>query len=241
MKVDRRSYADHYGPTTGDRIRLADTELIVRVERDLAVYGEEAIFGGGKVIRDAMGQSATVTRAQGAPDLVITSVVIIDSGGIYKADVGIRNGRIAAVGGRVEVARTHSAAEQIEAGGHVVLPGLIDTYAHAGHGLIRGLFHPAAGWPAAELYWHATTPEWWRAEARLSALDFRHRMLLRWLYDQRQAPSDSLAILTPDADASEPEIWEAGCGLPGGGRIASVIEDPELVPQLEAFTPDEGP
>ncbi|WP_437977956.1 CHAT domain-containing protein [Sorangium sp. So ce295] len=75
----------------------------------------------------------------------------------------------------------------------------------------------------------------------LSALDFRHRMLLRWLYDQRQAPSDSLAILTPDADASEPEIWEAGCGLPGGGRIASVVEDPELVTQLEAFTLAEVP
>ncbi|AUX46796.1 uncharacterized protein SOCE26_083050 [Sorangium cellulosum] len=74
----------------------------------------------------------------------------------------------------------------------------------------------------------------------LSALDFRHRMLLRWLYDQRQAPSDSLAILTPDADRGEPEIWETGCGLPGGGRIASVIEDPELVAQLEAFSPDEG-
>ncbi|AUX36287.1 MULTISPECIES: CHAT domain-containing protein [Sorangium] len=75
----------------------------------------------------------------------------------------------------------------------------------------------------------------------LSALDFRHRMLLRWLYDQRQPPSDSLAILTPDTDPSEPEIWEGGCGLPGGGRIASVIEDPELVPQLDAFSPDEGP
>ncbi|WP_437721675.1 CHAT domain-containing protein [Sorangium sp. So ce861] len=74
----------------------------------------------------------------------------------------------------------------------------------------------------------------------LSALDFRHRMLLRWLYDQRQAPSDSLALLASDADPSEPEIWESGCGLPGGGRIASVIEDPELVPQLEAFTPEEG-
>lgn len=75
----------------------------------------------------------------------------------------------------------------------------------------------------------------------LSALDFRHRMLMRWLYDQRQAPSDSLAILTTDADASEPEIWEGGCGLPGGGRIASVIEDPELIPQLDALPLDEGP
>ncbi|WP_437568548.1 CHAT domain-containing protein [Sorangium sp. So ce542] len=75
----------------------------------------------------------------------------------------------------------------------------------------------------------------------LSALDFRHRMLLRWLYDQRQPPSDSVAILTPDVDASEPKIWERGCGLPGGGRIASVIEHPELVPELAALARDEGP
>src|SRR5438477_11076840 len=98
MKLSRRTYADHYGPTTGDRIRLADTELIVRIERDLTSYGDEAKFGGGKVIRDGMGQSPFVTRAGGAPDLVITNVVIIDSGGIFKADVGVRAGRVPAVG-----------------------------------------------------------------------------------------------------------------------------------------------
>src|SRR5213593_3637948 len=98
MKLDRRTYADHYGPTTGDRIRLADTSLIVRIERDFTTYGDEAKFGGGKVIRDGMGQSPSVTRAAGAPDLVITSVVVVDSSGIYKADVGIRDGRIAAIG-----------------------------------------------------------------------------------------------------------------------------------------------
>ena len=99
MKLNRRTYADHYGPTTGDRVRLADTELFVRVERDFTVYGEEAIFGGGKVIRDGMGQSPSVTRQGGAPDLVITSVIVIDAaGGIYKADVGVRDGRISAIG-----------------------------------------------------------------------------------------------------------------------------------------------
>jgi urease subunit alpha len=99
VKIDRRSYADHYGPTTGDRVRLADTDLFVRVERDFATYGEEAKFGGGKVIRDGMGQSPTVRRADGAPDLVITSVLVIDAvGGIYKADVGVRDGRISAIG-----------------------------------------------------------------------------------------------------------------------------------------------
>src|SRR5213594_2935336 len=78
MMIDRRTYADHYGPTTGDRIRLADTELVIRIDRDWTVYGEEAKFGGGKVIRDGMGQSPRVSRHGGSPDLVITSVVIVD-------------------------------------------------------------------------------------------------------------------------------------------------------------------
>src|SRR4051812_44818132 len=98
MRIDRRTYADHYGPTTGDRIRLGDTDLVVEIEYYAAHYGDEAKCGGGKVIRDGMGQSPTVTREQGAPDLVITNVVIIDAAGIRKADVGIRDGRIAAIG-----------------------------------------------------------------------------------------------------------------------------------------------
>src|SRR5260370_15505225 len=73
MKIDRQTYADHYGPTTGDRIRLADTGLIVQIEQDATVYGEEAKFGGGKVIRDGMGQSPSASRASGSPDLVITN------------------------------------------------------------------------------------------------------------------------------------------------------------------------
>src|SRR4029077_9483673 len=98
MNIDRRTYADHYGPTTGDRIRLADTDLIIRIEHDAAVYGDEAKFGGGKVIRDGMGQSPTASRESGSPDLVITNVVIVDASGIRKADVGIRDGRISAIG-----------------------------------------------------------------------------------------------------------------------------------------------
>jgi len=96
--ISRRVYADHYGPTTGDRIRLADTDLLIRIERDFAVLGDESKFGGGKVIRDGMGQSPTATRADGSPDLVITSVVVVDATGVYKADVGIRDGRISAIG-----------------------------------------------------------------------------------------------------------------------------------------------
>src|SRR5262249_2928148 len=98
MRIDRHTYADHYGPTTGDRVRLADTNLIIQVEADRTVYGDEVKFGGGKVIRDGMGQSSEAVRAGGAPDLVITNALILDYTGIYKADVAIRDGRISGIG-----------------------------------------------------------------------------------------------------------------------------------------------
>jgi urease subunit alpha len=97
VRIGRADYAAMYGPTTGDRLRLADTDLIIEVERDLTTYGEEVKFGGGKTIRDGMGQSQ-VTRAAGAVDTVITNTLIVDHSGIYKADVGLRDGRIAAIG-----------------------------------------------------------------------------------------------------------------------------------------------
>ena len=85
------------GPTVGDRVRLADTDLVIEVEKDFTIYGEEVKFGGGKVIRDGMGQSQ-VTRAEGAVDTVITNALIVDHWGIVKADVGLKDGRIAAIG-----------------------------------------------------------------------------------------------------------------------------------------------
>ena len=97
MKIRRDAYASLYGPTTGDRVRLADTNLVLRIDADAAIYGEEVTFGGGKVIRDGQGQSQ-VTREAGAPDLVITNVIILDHWGVVKADVGVRDGRIAAIG-----------------------------------------------------------------------------------------------------------------------------------------------
>lgn len=97
FEIGREAYAEMYGPTTGDRIRLADTELIIEVEADRCHYGEEVKFGGGKVIRDGMGQSQ-VSRAEGAVDTVITNALILDHWGIVKADVGIRDGRIAGIG-----------------------------------------------------------------------------------------------------------------------------------------------
>src|SRR5882672_584565 len=97
VKLSRAHYADMFGPTTGDRLRLADTDLIIEVEKDFTTYGEEVKFGGGKVIRDGMGQSQ-MTRAQGAADTVITNALIVDHWGIVKADVGLRDGYIVGIG-----------------------------------------------------------------------------------------------------------------------------------------------
>src|SRR3981081_3915095 len=97
LRMDRRAYADMFGPTTGDRVRLADTDLIIEVEKDFCTYGEEVKFGGGKVIRDGMGQSQ-VTNRQGAVDTVITNALILDHWGIVKADVGIKDGKVFGIG-----------------------------------------------------------------------------------------------------------------------------------------------
>jgi urease subunit alpha len=95
--IPRERYAALYGPTVGDRVRLADTDLWIEVERDDCIGGDEAVFGGGKTIRESMLQS-TATRSEGAPDLVITNAVLLDHWGIVKCDVGIRDGRIVALG-----------------------------------------------------------------------------------------------------------------------------------------------
>ena len=95
--IDRGSYAAMFGPTVGDRVRLADSDLVIEVEEDRTTYGEEVKFGGGKVIRDGMGQSQA-TRESGAVDTVITNALILDWWGIVKADVGLRDGRIVAIG-----------------------------------------------------------------------------------------------------------------------------------------------
>src|SRR2546425_2266389 len=139
MKIDRRTYADHYGPTVGDRIRLGDTDLIIEIEHDATTYGDEAKFGGGKVIRDGMGQSPSASRATGAPDLVITNVVIVDAAGIRKADVGIRDGRIAAIGksgnpgvmdGVTRGLEIGASTEVLAGEGHILTAGAIDTHIH---------------------------------------------------------------------------------------------------------------
>ena len=97
-RLSRAEHAALYGPTTGDSVRLADTDLFARVEHDLTAPGEEVVFGGGKVIREGMGMNGRLTRADGVPDTVITNALILDHTGIYKADAALRDGRIDAIG-----------------------------------------------------------------------------------------------------------------------------------------------
>jgi len=141
LEIPRRTYADLYGPTRADRVRLADTELIIEVERDVATYGDEVTFGGGKVIRDGMGQSSTATREgpHGALDLVITNGLIIDHWGIVKGDIGVRDGRIVKVGkaGNPDTMEgvdpdlvIGSATEVIAAENLIVTAGALDTHIH---------------------------------------------------------------------------------------------------------------
>ena len=138
MDMDRRRYAALYGPTTGDRIRLADTDLLVEVEDDLAGVGDEAVFGGGKVLRESMGQ-ATATRGEGTPDLVVTGAVILDHWGVVKADIGIRDGRITALGkaGNPDTMDgVHPdlvigpSTEVLAGNGKIVTAGAVDSHVH---------------------------------------------------------------------------------------------------------------
>lgn len=135
-RMDRRAYADMFGPTTGDRVRLADTDLIIEVERDHTTYGDEVKFGGGKVIRDGMGQSP-IANAGGAVDVVITNALILDWWGIVKADVGIKDGRIATIGkagnpyiqDHVDII-IGPGTEAIAGEGMILTAGGIDTHIH---------------------------------------------------------------------------------------------------------------
>jgi len=135
-EIERAAYADMFGPTVGDRVRLADTELFIEVEEDRTIYGEEVKFGGGKVIRDGMGQSQ-VSRAGGAMDTVITNALIVDHTGIYKADIGLRDGRIAAIGkaGNPDVQPgvdiiIGPGTEAIAAEGKIITAGGLDVHIH---------------------------------------------------------------------------------------------------------------
>ncbi len=136
VKISRKVYADMFGPTVGDHVRLADTELIIEVEKDLTSYGDEVKFGGGKVIRDGMGQSQ-ISRADGAVDTVITNALIVDVTGIYKADIGLKNGHIHAIGkaGNPDTQEGVNiiigpGTEAIAGEGHIVTTGGFDSHIH---------------------------------------------------------------------------------------------------------------
>ena len=138
MRISREDYGALYGPTTGDRVRLADTDLWLEVEEDRCFGGDEAVFGGGKTIRESMAQGST-TRAQGAPDLVITNVIVLDHSGIVRCDVGIRDGRIVALGkaGNPDISdgidpalRIGATTDVIAGEGRILTAGGIDGHVH---------------------------------------------------------------------------------------------------------------
>jgi urease subunit alpha len=188
MRIDRARYARLYGPTAGDRIRLADTDLLIEVERDLSAGGgNEAVFGGGKVIRESMGQSVA-TRAEGAPDVVITGAVILDHWGVIKADIGLRDGRIVGIGKAgnpdtmdgVDPALVIGPSTDVIAGnGKILTAGAVDSHVHLitptlvdvalGTGIttiIGGGTGPTEGTKATTV-----TPGSWNTAFMLQALD----------------------------------------------------------------------
>ncbi|MEO1637114.1 MAG: urease subunit alpha, partial [Cyanobacteria bacterium J06631_9] len=140
MEISRERYAELFGPTTGDRVRLADTSLIIEVERDDTVYGDECVFGGGKTLRDGLGMAAGVTAADGALDLVITNVLLVDPvQGIVKTDIGIKDGKIVGIGkagnpgimAGVTPNLIISANTDVRAGeGLIATPGGLDSHVH---------------------------------------------------------------------------------------------------------------
>ena len=184
LKISRQAYAEMFGPTTGDRVRLADTALIVEVERDYTVYGEEVKFGGGKVIRDGMGQSQRMARDR--VDTVLTNALIIDHWGIVKADIGLKDGRIAAIGkaGNPDIQPSVTivigpGTEVIAAEGMIVTAGGIDSHIHficpqqIEEALMSGVTTMIGGGtgPATGTFATTVTPGPWHMQRMLQAID----------------------------------------------------------------------
>ena len=184
-KMNRAAYAQMFGPTVGDKVRLADTDIIIEVEKDYTVYGEEVKFGGGKVIRDGMGQSQR-SRSEGAVDTVITNALILDHSGIVKADIAIKDGRIAAIGkaGNPDVQPNVTivigpGTEVIAGEGKIVTAGGIDTHVHyicpqqIEEALYSGLTTMMGGGTGPAVGTNATTctPGPWHIQKMLQAAD----------------------------------------------------------------------
>ena len=183
-KIERAAYAEMFGPTLGDRVRLADTNLMIEIEKDFTIYGEEVKFGGGKVIRDGMGQSQRVSKD--CADTVITNAVIIDHWGIVKADIAIKNGRIANIGkaGNPDIQPGVSAVigpgtEIIAGEGMIVTPGGIDTHIHficpqqIEEALMSGVTTMIGGGtgPATGTFATTCTPGPWHLQRMLQSID----------------------------------------------------------------------
>jgi urease subunit alpha len=218
--IDRRRYAALYGPTAGDRIRLADTNLLLEVERDLTFGGDEAVFGGGKVIRESMGQSRA-TRAEGTPDTVITGAVVLDHWGVVKADIGIRDGRISAVGkaGNPDTMDgihpdlvIGPGTEIIAGNGKILTAGAIDSHVHLicpqllGTALASGVTTIIGGGtgPAEGTKATTVTPNAWHLARMLEAID-------SW-------PVNVL-LLGKGNTVSEEAMWEQLRGGAGGFKL----------------------
>ena len=188
LEISRLKYANMYGPTTGDKVRLGDTELFIEIEKDFTVYGDEAKFGGGKTIRDGMAQSARATRAEGVLDFVITSVMIIDHWGVVKADIGIKNGKIVGIGKAgnpdtmdgITPNMIIGASTEVHGGaGLIATAGGIDTHIHficpqqIDHALFSGVTTMLGGGtgPADGTNATTVTPGAWNLQRMLEAAD----------------------------------------------------------------------
>jgi urease subunit alpha len=186
--INRIKYANMYGPTVGDKVRLADTDLIIEVEKDYTIYGEENKFGGGKTIRDGMAQSSTATRDEGVLDMVITSALIIDHWGIVKADIGIKDGKIVGIGKAgnpdimdgVDANMIIGASTEVHGGaGLIATAGGIDTHIHficpqlIDHALFSGITTMLGGGtgPADGTNATTVTPGAWNIQRMLEAAD----------------------------------------------------------------------
>jgi urease, alpha subunit len=188
LEINRTRYANMYGPTTGDKVRLGDTDLIIEIEKDHAVYGDEAKFGGGKTVRDGMAQSSTATRDEGVLDFVITSVMIIDHWGIVKGDIGIKDGKIVGIGKAgnpdtmdgVDANMIIGASTEVHGGaGLIATAGGIDTHIHficpqlIDHALFSGITTMIGGGtgPADGTNATTVTPGSWNIQKMLEAAD----------------------------------------------------------------------
>jgi urease subunit alpha len=223
-ELARSRYAALYGPTTGDRVRLADTDLLIEVTEDLCGgpgrAGEEVVFGGGKVIRESMGQGRA-TRAEGAPDLVITGALVLDYSGIFKADIGIRDGRIAAIGkaGNPDVMDGVTAGlvigpstEVVAGNGKILTAGAIDCHVHLicpqilDISLASGVTTAIGGGtgPAEGTRATTVTPGAWSLAAMLTSLD---------------TSPVNIVLLGKGNTVSEEGMWEQLRGGAGGFKL----------------------